>query len=51
MDKQLKAQVVFHLTGRHAQGDAAFGSMRPALLAAYRDLDALRYDFPVVFTG
>jgi len=50
MDKQLKAQVVFHLTGRHAQGDAAVGSMRPALLAAYRDLDALRYDFPVVLT-
>jgi ferredoxin len=50
MDKQLKAQVVFHLTGRHAQGDATVGSMRPALLAAYRDLDALRYDFPVVLT-
>jgi hypothetical protein len=53
MDKQLKAQVVFHLTGRHASGDAAAtaAGMRPALLAAYRDLDALRYDFPVVFTG
>jgi ferredoxin len=51
MDKQLKSQVVFHLTGRHAEGgkasDAVRG-MRPALMAPYRRLDHLRYDFPVV---
>jgi hypothetical protein len=54
MDKQLRAQVIFHLTGRHAAGEAAeatVGGMRPALMAAYRNLDALRYDFPVVFAG
>jgi ferredoxin len=54
MDKQRMSQVLFHLTGNHAtSGDAsaAVRCMRPALLAAYRDLDALRYDFPVVFAG
>jgi hypothetical protein len=54
MDKQLKAQVVFHLTGRHAEGEAAAAAlegMRPALMAAYRRLDSLRYDFPVVLAG
>jgi hypothetical protein len=54
MDKQLRSQVVFHLTGRHANGEAvagAPGGLRPALMAAYRRLDELRYDFPVVFTG
>jgi len=52
MDKQLKAQVVFHLTGRHADGDAqaaAIGGLRPALMAAYRNLESLRHDFPVIF--
>lgn len=51
MDKQLRSQVVFHLTGRRAQGAAAADvvqGMRPALMAPYRALDALRYDFPVV---
>lgn len=51
MDKQLRSQVVFHLTGRHAEPAAtaaAVRGLRPALLAAYRQLDALRYDFPVV---
>jgi ferredoxin len=48
MDSQLKAQVVFHLTGRReAAGDAVAG-LSPALLAPYRRLDELRYDFPVV---
>jgi len=54
MDKQLRSQVVFHLTGRHAQGAdaaAAVAGMRPALMAAHRRLDELRYDFPVVFTA
>ena len=54
MDSQLRSQVVFHLTGR--QGDAANASaapqgMRPALLAPYRHLDAIRHDFPVVFAS
>ncbi|MDE2369952.1 MAG: hypothetical protein KGN16_13365 [Burkholderiales bacterium] len=53
MDTQAKPQdqLVFHLTGR-CQGDAmrpiAGLGLRPALLARYRDLDALRHDFPVV---
>ena len=54
MDKQIRAQVVFHLTGRHADGvaaDAAVGDMRPALMAAYRNLEALRYDFPVILVA
>ena len=54
MDKQLKSQVVFHLTGRHAVGGAASDavrSMRPALMAPYRRLDGLRYDFPVVLAA
>ena len=48
MDKPLKSQVVFHLTGRHAGATAAVQGMRPALLAPYRRLDELRYDFPLV---
>ena len=54
MDKQLKAQVVFHLTGRHAEGGpgaVAVSGLRPALMAAYRDLESLRHDFPVIFTA
>lgn len=53
MDMQAKHQdqLVFHLTGR-IQGSAltpiAEAALRPALLAPYRDLDALRYDFPLV---
>jgi ferredoxin len=54
MDKKLKPQVVFHLTGRHAEGGpgaVAVSGLRPALMAAYRDLESLRHDFPVIFTG
>ena len=52
MDKPLRAQVLFHLTGRHAAGEPATATgLRPALMAAYRNLDLLRYDFPVIFTG
>lgn len=53
MDSQLRSQVVFHLTGRRpAGGDAGdpVAGLRPALLARYRDLDSLRYDFPVVLS-
>jgi ferredoxin len=51
MDSQLKDQVVFHLTGRRAKSPPATqpnGHLRPALMATFRDLQALRYDFPVV---
>ncbi|MCM2311636.1 MAG: hypothetical protein NDI84_09540, partial [Steroidobacteraceae bacterium] len=53
MDKQLKAQVVFHLTGRHAESESASAvrGMRPALLAPYRNLAGLRYYFPVVLVA
>jgi hypothetical protein len=46
-----QAQIAFHLTGRMPQDevDAPTSSdLRPALLAGYRDLTALRYDFPLV---
>ena len=51
MDSQLRAQVVFHLTGRRghdAAQPATLAGLRPALMSAYRDLEALRYDFPVI---
>jgi ferredoxin len=54
MDSHLRSQVVFHLTGRQPGAEAPEGAvsgLRPALMAAYRDLDSLRYDFPVVFCG
>lgn len=50
MDMQLRSQVVFHLTGRRPGPKAAVAGLRPALLAAYRNLDGLRHDFPLVFT-
>ena len=44
-------QQIFHLTGRR-QGEGLRGieglALRPALLAPYRDLGALRHDFPIV---
>jgi hypothetical protein len=46
-----QAQVTFYLTGvSSGEGlDAVSGlGLRPALFAGYRDLTALRYDFPVV---
>ena len=53
MDMQTKHQdqSIFHLTGSR-QGEAlttiAGLDLRPALLAPYRDLGALRHDFPLV---
>ena len=45
-----QAQTVFHLTGKRSGGLAPLdvGTLRPALLAGYRDLTRLRYDYPVV---
>lgn len=44
-------QLIFHMTGK-CQGDGlsmvAGLNLRPALLAPYRDLAALRHDFPLV---
>jgi len=51
MDTQHHDQLVFHLTGR-CQGPGlsatAGAGLRPALLATYRDLGAVRHDFPVL---
>jgi len=51
MDATLQAQTAFHLTGRKpAPPLEPVGELglRPALLARYRDLTRLRYDFPLV---
>jgi len=51
MQVELQAHIAFHLTGRMAQGafDAnAQSDLHPAVFAGYRDLTALRYDFPLV---
>jgi len=51
MQAELRAHIAFHLTGRMPRGafDAqAQGGLRPAVFAGYRDLTALRYDFPLV---
>ena len=51
MDAGLRERAAFYLTGRRSdtQRDAVEElGMRPALLAGYRDLTALRYDFPIV---
>ena len=53
MTADLRACLTFHLTGRRDGTDLApidSLDLRPALLASYRDLSALRYDFPVVLT-
>lgn len=51
MDAELQSQIAFHLAGKKPGADAksaAGANARPALLARYRDLAALRYDFPLV---
>jgi len=51
MAAKFQEQTVFHLTGKRASGELESiepAELRPALLAAYRDLTRLRYDFPVV---
>ena len=47
----LQNQAVFHLTGSMAGDElepVSSDTLRPALLAGYRDLTRLRYDYPVV---
>jgi hypothetical protein len=44
--------VAFYLTGKRPNGGPdAIEGLRPALLAQYRDLTGLRYDFPVVLVA
>jgi len=51
MNANAQLQTVFHLTGRPPaaplQAISKLG-LRPAMLARYRDLSRLRYDFPLV---
>jgi hypothetical protein len=44
-------RVAFHLTGRRGAGMCEPGVLRPALQASYRDLAALRHDYPVVLAS
>ena len=51
MAARFQDQLVFHMTGKRAGDGLApidSGALRPALLARYRDLAQLRYDFPLV---
>jgi hypothetical protein len=46
---EIQRQIAFHLTGAPGGDlDPVDSAVRPALLAPYRDLAALRYDYPVV---
>jgi hypothetical protein len=54
MDAATQAHIAFYLTGRRPAGhlEAIDGlGLRPALFAGYRELDELRYDFPVVLVA
>src|SRR5664279_5665373 len=54
MQVERQAHIAFHLTGRMPQGEGdalARSGLQPALLAGYRDLTALRYDFPLVLAA
>ena len=47
MSTALQTGVAFHLTGQRAPGamrEVDVAELRPAMLAGYRDLTALRYD-------
>jgi hypothetical protein len=51
MQSELQAQIAFHLTGRMPKDEfAALASsdLQPAIFAGFRDLTALRYDYPLV---
>src|ERR1700690_64852 len=54
MQVELQAHIAFHLTGRMPQGEGdalARSDLQPAILAGYRDLTTLRYDFPLVLVS
>jgi len=53
MQAEVQAHIAFHLTGRLAKGEFAgvAGDLQPAFFAGYRDLSALRYDYPLVLTA
>ncbi len=54
MQAEVQAHLAFHLTGKMPEGEfdaVAESDLRPALLAGYRDLTSLRYDFPLVLIG
>src|SRR5512132_168678 len=51
MEAELQSHVAFHLTGKRPAGDLEAVdelALTPVLLARYRDLTGLRYDYPVV---
>lgn len=50
MEGKLQEQIAFYLTGRRGTSclEAIDENYRPALVARYRDLSELRYDFPLV---
>jgi ferredoxin len=51
MQAELQANIAFHMIGKRPSGEPDTADeidLRPALLAEYRDLSALRYDFPLV---
>jgi hypothetical protein len=51
MQVELQAHIAFHLMGWMPQGEGdvlASDDLRPAVFAGYRDLTALRYDYPLV---
>ena len=51
MDAVVQAHLTFHLRGQHADSPlepADLTDVRPALLARYRHLAGLRYDYPLV---
>ena len=53
MQAEVQAHIAFHLTGRIAKGEFAgvAGDLQPAFFAGYRDLTALRYDYPLVLAA
>jgi len=48
MKAELQTQIAFRLAGGKPAAEGANAGLRPALLARWRDLTALRYDFPLV---
>jgi hypothetical protein len=52
MAAKFQEQLVFHMTGKRGDGLAPvdIATLRPALLAPYRNLARLRYDYPVVLS-